>query len=259
MSPESPSLVRPPPARPTAPPITSLRGRTNSLKRKPLKIFKHPYYEPIKGNEYVAPKKIHREQIQLCNCEKVIGILGCKNRKCINVRNQRECPANCALGELCANKRFNKMKQPKCIRFRTDERGYGVKATERIPKNTLIREYVGQVIDNEEKRRRHEEYVKSGYPPDYFMIVDDNRIIDATIKGNISRFVNHSCEPNCELQSWTVDGVKRIGIFSIQTIMPGDEITFNYGPSYHHIECNCGSQTCTGWINGFVSSYQSIR
>lgn len=237
---------------PIPPHITSLSGRTRALKHQQTgKMFKHPYYEPIKMNKYVAPKKIHRDEIQLCHCQKVVGVAGCRNRKCSNVRHQRECPPNCTLGQLCTNKRFSKMKQPRCIRFRTQDRGYGVKAVERIPKGTFICEYVGEVIDNDEKHKRHQLYVKMGYPPDYFMIVDDDRIIDATTKGNISRFFNHSCEPNAELQCWTVDGVKRIGIFSIKNISPGEEITFNYGPSYHHIKCHCGAPSCTGWINGY--------
>lgn len=250
MSPESPH---------TGENVTSSTIRTKTLKNQPRKTFKHPYYEPIKVNEYIAPKKIHREEIKLCNCEKVIGIVGCKNRKCINVRNQRECPPNCQLGELCANKKFNKQRQPRCLRFRTEQRGYGVKAAERIPKGAFIREFVGEVIDNDEKRRRHENYVKIGYPPDYFMIVDDNRIIDATMKGNIARFINHSCEPNAELQSWTVDGVKRIGIFSTKTINPEEEITIHYGFLYHDIKCHCGAPSCTGWINGSAAKHRSSR
>ena len=55
------------------------------------------------------------------------------------------------------------------------------------------------------------------------------QMIDATRKGAISRFINHSCEPNCETQKWTVDGILRLGLFTSQPIKKGEELTFNYG------------------------------
>lgn len=52
--------------------------------------------------------------------------------------------------------------------------------------------------------------------------------IEQEITGNISRFINHSCEPNAETQKWTVNGELRIGFFSTRTILAGEEITFDY-------------------------------
>lgn len=54
------------------------------------------------------------------------------------------------------------------------------------------------------------------------------QVIDATRKGAISRFINHSCGPNCETQKWIVDGVQRIGIFTKQDVSKGEELTFDY-------------------------------
>lgn len=48
------------------------------------------------------------------------------------------------------------------------------------------------------------------------------------LKGNTSRFINHSCDPNAETQKWTVNGELRIGFFSKRTILAGEEITFDY-------------------------------
>jgi len=47
------------------------------------------------------------------------------------------------------------------------------------------------------------------------------RIIDAGPKGNLSRFMNNSCEPNCETQKWTVNGDLRIGLFATKNIPAG--------------------------------------
>lgn len=53
-------------------------------------------------------------------------------------------------------------------------------------------------------------------------------LIDATRKGNDARFINHSCEPNCQAEYWTVEGQECVGIFTVQTIKTGEEITYDY-------------------------------
>lgn len=69
--------------------------------------------------------------------------------------------------------------------------------------------------------------------------------------GNISRFINHSCEPNAETQKWTVNGELRIGFFCLKKINPGEEITFDYQFQRYGREaqrCFCESENCRGWI-----------
>lgn len=61
-------------------------------------------------------------------------------------------------------------------------------------------EYVGEVLDPKEFRKRAKEYSKDQNKHYYFMALKSDAIIDATTKGNISRFINHSCEPNAETQ-----------------------------------------------------------
>ena len=53
-------------------------------------------------------------------------------------------------------------------------------------------------------------------------------LIDATQKGNNARFINHSCEPNCEAEYWTVEGQERVGIFAVSFIPKGQEICYDY-------------------------------
>lgn len=61
-------------------------------------------------------------------------------------------------------------------------------------------EYVGEVVDPEEFRTRVKRYSREGLAHHYFMALKSDEIIDATAKGNVTRFVNHSCEPSCETQ-----------------------------------------------------------
>jgi SET domain-containing protein len=77
--------------------------------------------------------------------------------------------------------------------------------------------------------------------------------IDATKKGGIGRFANHSCNPNSEVQKWVVGRRLRMGIFTKQDVIKGEEITFNYNVDrYGHDAqiCYCGEPNCVGTIGG---------
>jgi [histone H3]-lysine4 N-trimethyltransferase ASH1L len=82
------------------------------------------------------------------------------------------------------------------------------------------------------------------------MLFDQNMIIDAT-RGSIARFVNHSCEPNCRMEKWTVNGKPRMALFAgDRSIMTGEELTYDYNfdpYSQKNVqECRCGSARCRG-------------
>ena len=85
----------------------------------------------------------------------------------------------------------------------------------------------------------------------YYMTMDASRMIDAGPKGNIARFMNHSCDPNCETQKWTVNGDTKVGLFALKEIPSGTELTFNYQfevmGDVKQI-CLCGAKNCSGFI-----------
>ena len=56
----------------------------------------------------------------------------------------------------------------------------------------------------------------------------DNEVIDPTIKGNLARFINHSCDPNCISEKWHVLGETAIGIFARRDISKDEELSFDY-------------------------------
>lgn len=82
-------------------------------------------------------------------------------------------------------------------------------------------EYVGEVICDEECKRRRSEMEEKGDTNFYFLSIDKHRVIDAKRAGNKSRFMNHSCDPNCELQKWIINGATRIGLFAVREIALG--------------------------------------
>ena len=84
------------------------------------------------------------------------------------------------------------------------------------------------------------------------MLFDQNMIIDAT-RGSIARFVNHSCDPNCRMEKWTVNGKPRMALFAgNRGIMTGEELTYDYNfdpYSQKNVqECRCGADNCRGFL-----------
>jgi hypothetical protein len=85
------------------------------------------------------------------------------------------------------------------------------------------------------------------------MDLDGDHVVDASRKGNDSRLINHSCDPNLETQKWTVGNESRIGLFAIKPIAKGEELTFNYQFetfASKPFKCLCGTAKCSGWIGG---------
>jgi hypothetical protein len=131
--------------------------------------------------------------------------------------------------------------------------GKGVFATRRIPKGTRLIEYKGERISWEEADRRYDDSIQPHHT--FLFAVDDDVVIDAGVRGNDARWINHSCDPNCE----AVDEDGRIFIETIRDIAPGEELTYDYSyildePHTAAVKarypCRCGSPRCRGTILG---------
>ena len=121
-----------------------------------------------------------------------------------------------------------------------------------IPAGERIIEYVGEIISWDEAQRRHPHDPAQPNHTFYFH-VDDDRVIDALYGGNSSRWINHSCAPNCEADE--EDG--RIFIKSLRPIKAGEELNYDYGlvidePLTLELKleypCWCGSAECRGTL-----------
>ncbi|KAF5298400.1 hypothetical protein FQR65_LT01178 [Abscondita terminalis] len=227
-----------------------ISANNEEIKRR-LKQFVH-----LKENQYLTGRVTCKEaKKMICDCvvtpeEIEKGELGC-GEDCLNRLLLIECGPLCPVSDKCTNKRFQKSNFSPCEVFRTDKKGLGIRATANIPHGEFILEYVGEVIGPDEFDERATEYSKEKNPHYYFMSLRSDAVIDATQKGNISRFINHSCDPNAETQKWTVNGELRIGFFSKRTIIAGEEITFDYQFQRYGKEaqkCFCESSLCRGWL-----------
>lgn len=128
--------------------------------------------------------------------------------------------------------------------------GRGVFAREFIPAGTRLIEYKGERITEEEGDARYP--LDPSVPYHTFLFeIDDGVVIDAGRKGNMARWINHSCEPNCD----AVIEDARIFIESVRDIEPGEELTYDYNfvleerhtpAAKRKYPCECGSPGCRG-------------
>ncbi|VVC32419.1 Post-SET domain,AWS domain,SET domain,SRI, Set2 Rpb1 interacting [Cinara cedri] len=168
--------------------------------------------------------------------------------QCPNRMLKVECGSRCRYKQNCTNKQFQNKQFKKINIIKTAKKGYGICAAEDIPKGVLISEYVGEVISYNEMcdRLNSEEYANLNY----MVELNSDAIIDSTSKGNLTRFINHSCDPNSVSEKWQALGLSRIGFFSTRNIKIGEEITFDYQFQVFGAaqRCYCYSQNCRGYI-----------
>ena len=108
---------------------------------------------------------------------------------------------------------------------------------------------------NEEVSRRYNKASSNGC---YFFRLDADHIVDATVKGNESRFINHCCDPNCDARVVNINNENKIIFFAKENIFRGEEITYDYKFQYEEKElvCYCGSKHCRGRMNWCVCCKQ---
>ena len=133
---------------------------------------------------------------------------------------------------------------------RSKVHGQGVFALQRIRKGTRIIEYVGDRISHARANRRYDDHDENDNHT-FLFAVDRNVVIDATVGGNDSRFINHSCDPNCESNIEN----RRVFVDAIKTIDQGAELSYDYQigrerddpPNVDAIyACRCGAKDCRG-------------
>jgi SET domain-containing protein len=123
---------------------------------------------------------------------------------------------------------------PKIRRKRSKLHGYGVFAGEAINKNKRIVDYAGELINNRQSERREDKYLARGCI--WVFRVNRNWSRDAAVGGNLARFINHSCRPNCWIE--IVD--RTIWVRAARNIRKGEELTYDYNTEGDKvIACRC--------------------
>jgi SET domain-containing protein len=130
--------------------------------------------------------------------------------------------------------------------------GLGAFSLTDIPKGTRIIEYTGEKISNAEADRRYDDEAMRQHHT-FLFILNERTCVDAAFEGNESRFINHSCDPNCE----AVIERGHIWIEALEKIPAGTELAYDYAyeddPDYTEKDllfyaCRCGAPNCRGTI-----------
>lgn len=136
------------------------------------------------------------------------------------MHSQIECLKSCPAKDNCGNKNFRLNKQCSVQVKNTEKKGFGLFAQNEINKNEFILEFLGEVIDFAEFKKRFDEKSDENL---YFAKLDKNMYIDASKYGNVARFVNHSCNPNAVASRWIVPSNRqeqiRLGFFALRKIV----------------------------------------
>ncbi|KAL7068513.1 hypothetical protein ACR3K2_11220 [Cryptosporidium serpentis] len=248
-------------------------------------IRKNVYMNSLKNSAKSSQFLISEKDISLnkclCNgtclpetCQNAATFMECNNSICGLEKSKQK--------EFCKNRPFSK----KVILNSTiientlkiasaGDKGLGVFATRLIPEKSFIIEYIGEVFLADDFVSRSEEYKRRELQVNtsavlnnrnklnepvqslnikqkhwYCMEIRAGLIVDSTYKGNISRLINHSCDPNCVAQKWIVGKQYRVGIFALRDIEPNEELTYNYSFAAYDIgfQCKCNSSKCRGRI-----------
>jgi histone-lysine N-methyltransferase SETD2 len=140
----------------------------------------------------------------------------CRENYGLNV----ECTDRCTSKEQCRNKRIQN-KNWKSVEKRQTENGkeYGLFVKENCKEGDLIIEYVGKVV------RKHN---KNNHNVYFMTLIEKQLCINSANVGGLAKFINHSCDPNCELERWEVRGLPRMCFFANKEIKEGDKLTFDY-------------------------------
>ncbi|XP_011478936.1 histone-lysine N-methyltransferase ASH1L isoform X2 [Oryzias latipes] len=215
-----------------------------------------PLYKKIRSNVYVDVKPFSGYETTTCSCKPPENSddKGCLD-DCLNRMSYAECsPSTCPCGEQCDNQHIQRHEWVQCLeRFRAEGKGWGIRTKEPLRAGQFIIEYLGEVVSEQEFRSRMMEqyFSHSGH---YCLNLDSGMVIDSYRMGNEARFINHSCDPNCEMQKWSVNGVYRIGLFALKDVSSGTELTYDYNFHSFNTEeqqaCKCGSESCRGIIGG---------
>ena len=209
-------------------------------------------FRVISQNIYVdrKPKRLAPADWPECECKPPTDGSPACGEKCLNRCLFTECLENCPNGDSCTNRAFQKDMQANLKVHQTGSRGFGLVSLQDIKANQFIAEYRGEVISRQTCLHRMRTVYSTNHNH-YFLNYATTEVIDASVYGTIARFVNHSCNPNCRIEKWQVEGEVRVGLFANVDLECGTELTYDYrfesfGGAMQ--PCFCGAANCRGFI-----------
>nr|XP_031861777.1 uncharacterized protein CI109_002606 [Kwoniella shandongensis]KAA5528849.1 hypothetical protein CI109_002606 [Kwoniella shandongensis] len=217
---------------------------------------KPAHFQKIRASVFPERPRISAGYTAVCKCspESRCG------EQCMNRIMSYLCGKECPCGDACENRALNKRKSPGYKVVYTGSRGFGIILTEDLKEGEFVMDYRGEVISMDTFMERiHDEYKsqKNFYALEY----DQDEVIDAGMKGNDARFINHGCAPNLEVRKYQSlgDGWEEyeVGMWALRDIKKGEELFYDYNFESFGVaaqsdelrtKCCCGAPNCVGFL-----------
>lgn len=159
------------------------------------------------------------------------------------------------INNVLSNSDYKKMKENmRYLRFeKSSIHNWGVFSTKAFKEGEAIVEYTGEIIRYGVTQVREKYYEEHGNNGTYIFRLDDDKYLDATKRGGIAKYLNHSCDPNCSTQIINSCGERHVIIYAKRNIDEYEELCYDYELPFESKEnaivCLCGSQNCRGYLN----------
>ncbi|KAL6988655.1 hypothetical protein U1Q18_014411 [Sarracenia purpurea var. burkii] len=238
---------------------TPILGIDSSLARQPWGSY------PGSDSVYAWARDLV-EGARGCECKRCNGELGCPCSNLDSPGLTRECGFSCRCGLECGNRTSQRGVSVRLKVVKHGRKGWGLHAGQLIPRAQFVTEYAGELLTTKETRRRQQIYdqLASGDRFSSALLVVREHLpsgkacmrlnIDATVIGNVSRFINHSCDGG-NLSTVLVRSsgalLPRLCFFASRDIQEDEELTFSYGEirlRSKGLQCFCGSSSCFGTL-----------
>ncbi|WWD08091.1 hypothetical protein V865_006202 [Kwoniella europaea PYCC6329] len=219
-------------------------------KKKPMA------YSKISKNIYPERQKYQTDFHAICKCSPESK---CSDQ-CINRLMSYLCGKDCPAGDECTNKTLRKRKAASYKVVYTGSRGFGIVLTQDVKEGDFVMDYRGEVITIDTFMERIQNEYK-GTKNFYALAYDQDEVIDAGMKGNDARFINHGCAPNLEVRKFEIagDGLEEyeVGMWALRDIKAGEELFYDYNFESFGVaaqsdelrtKCHCGAPNCIGFL-----------
>ncbi|WVW78881.1 hypothetical protein I302_100844 [Kwoniella bestiolae CBS 10118] len=219
-------------------------------RKKPMPFSK------ITRNIYPERQKYQTDFTAICRCSPESK---CADQ-CINRLMSYLCGKDCPAGDECTNKTLRKRVGASYKVVHTGSRGFGIVLTQDVKEGDFVMDYRGEVITMDIFMDRIQDEYK-GTKNFYALAYDQDEVIDAGMKGNDARFINHGCAPNLEVKKFQMagDGLEEyeVGMWAIKDIKAGEELFYDYNFDAFGVaaqsdelrtKCFCGAPNCIGFL-----------
>ncbi|ORY23811.1 hypothetical protein BCR39DRAFT_472897, partial [Naematelia encephala] len=232
-------------------PYSKLRGSESLSRVSHQSRFSCLYLPDV----FPERNKLMSDHNAICNCDPESRC----GENCINRAMNYLCGKECPCGDLCENKSLAKRRMVPTKVVYTGARGFGLIVQEDVKEGDFVTDYRGEVISLETFIQRIGDEYK-GHRNFYALAYDQDEVIDAGMRGNDARYINHSCDPNLEVRKYqqTGDGIEEyeVGMWAIKDIPKGTELSYDYNfdsfaaatETELRTRCHCGAANCVGFL-----------